>query len=107
MHNYFFIFIGWFVLVIVIIYAIRRFTTIKDKTKEQRIAILRSVDLKKTKEAAYTITKYGRLVVKDEEEVVFQSLEKLLREYKYKKEVESFSSETLNRYQLFLEMIDA
>lgn len=68
---------------------------------------LRTIDMSKTKEAAYHISEYGRFLAKREEEKeIFEKLQNLLEQYKYKKEVSSFDEESLKTYQDFLEALD-
>jgi hypothetical protein len=69
---------------------------------------LRNIDLKKTKEAAYSLTKYGALFADDSgrhQKTYHDMLEKL-EKYKYKKSVENFDRETLRIIELYRGMID-
>lgn len=94
-------FLGW--------YAFRRFR--KDKRASRRATYLqklKEVDLSDSKKAAYTITRYGRLVADDEQSRnLLAELVSLLEPYKYKKNVDDLSDEAIRSYHLFLGVVDA
>lgn len=94
-------------IVLTLLYALYRFFK-KDKTKRlDYIKQLKALDMRDVKASAYTISKYGRLLVKDERSKKFYlQLEKELSNYKYQKEVPAFDKKTLNYFQLFMESID-
>ena len=69
---------------------------------------LHTVNTDDTKQAAYEISEYGRLLARSEKEIaLLDSLDKRLSEYKYKKEVGKIDDETLGHYHVFLEVLDA
>ncbi|HHD72438.1 MAG TPA: hypothetical protein ENL02_00740, partial [Epsilonproteobacteria bacterium] len=59
------------------------------------------------KASAYTATKYARLLATDERRrELFEQLEPLLEKYKYKKEVAHVDEETLNQFNLYVQVAD-
>ena len=72
------------------------------------IKVLRNIDFKNTKKTAYDISKYGRLLAKDERQKrLILELVELLSIYKYKKETKSkISNEIETKFQIFMESID-
>lgn len=69
---------------------------------------LHTVNTDDSKQAAYEISEYGRLLASSDKEIeLLDSLDKRLSEYKYKKEVGKIDDETLGYYQVFLEVLDA
>ena len=68
---------------------------------------LKSLDWKDAKESAYDATYYARLLATDERrKELFSQLEPLLEQYKYKKEVDSVDQDTLNRFNLYVQVAD-
>lgn len=96
------------VLLLLLLYML--FIFIKQRKKNERkeyFEILENLNLEETKHAAYSITKYGRLLAQsDREKKFFYLLLETLDEYKYKKEVKPFSQNTLIKYENFMEEID-
>ncbi len=77
--------------------------------RKEHSRLLNSLDLKNTKESAYMITSLGATFKDDSprHKEMYENLTNRLEEYKYKKEVESFSGEVLGYIELYKEMIDA
>lgn len=68
---------------------------------------LKKIDWKDTKASAYAATHYGRLLATDERRrELFDQLELLLEQYKYKKEVEKVDDKTLNQFNLYVQVAD-
>ena len=68
---------------------------------------LKEIDWKDTKKSAYEATHYARLLATDERRIkLFEQLEPLLEQYKYKKEVETVDTDTRNRLTLFVQVAD-
>ncbi len=69
---------------------------------------LKSVDLSRSKEAAYLITKYGRCFANDSVRIkeAFENLVLRLEPYKYKKEVGEIDKEAASFYRIYIGMID-
>ncbi len=71
------------------------------------VAKLKSIEWTDTKRAAYEATEYARLLATDDrKKELFSQLEPMLEKYKYKKEVESVDKETLNRFNIFVQVVD-
>ena len=68
---------------------------------------LKTIDWHDTKKSAYDATHYTRLLATDERRVeLFSQLEPLLEQYKYKKEVNEIDQDTLNRFNLYVQVAD-
>lgn len=68
---------------------------------------LKKIDWVDTKKSAYQATHYARLLATDERRMkLFEQLEPLLEQYKYKKEVETVDDDTRNRFNLFVQVAD-
>ncbi|MEA3352921.1 MAG: hypothetical protein U9Q33_03760 [Campylobacterota bacterium] len=80
----------------------------KESNEKRYFRKLKNLDISHTKDAAYTISKYGRLIAKDErsKELILE-LHKLLDDFKYKKEVsKEFPNEIKVKYDIFMESLD-
>jgi hypothetical protein len=83
-----------------------RFFKKEENSREINIKILQTLDLKKSKESAYLITKIGREIAKSDRELrIYFELISLLEKYKYRKEVSSFSDEVIHKFNIFLEVV--
>ena len=68
---------------------------------------MKKIDWKETKKSAYEATHYARLLATDERrKELFSQLEPLLEQYKYKKEVENVDQDTLNKFNLYVQVAD-
>ncbi len=68
---------------------------------------LKTIDWEDTKQSAYEATHYARLLATDERrKELFSQLEPLLEQYKYKKEVDEVDQDTLNRFNLYVQVAD-
>ncbi len=97
--------VGALLLLIALVYVMYRFKGRKKKLNLQKFYLeqLRSVDLSKPKEAAYTLTKYGRLLDKDQpQNSAYMTMLDALQNYKYRKNVHAFDDETLRDIEIFL-----
>ena len=66
---------------------------------------LKAIDWHDTKKSAYDATHYARLLATDERrKELFSQLEPLLEQYKYKKEVNEVDQDTLNRFNLYMQV---
>ena len=97
-------------MLIGVIFLVRYF--IRKKEQNQRIVQfkqLESIDFSNPKEAAYTISEYGRFFRDDSSRhvEVYDNLVTRLAQYKYRKKVEeSMDDETKGYYDIFIGMID-
>lgn len=93
----------------IVLFFIYKFFKPKKRSVEYKYyEILRNIDFKNTKKTAYDISKYGRLLAKDERQKrLILELVELLSMYKYKKEIKSkISNEIETKFQIFMESID-
>lgn len=93
----------------IVLFFIYKFFKPKKRSDEYKYyEILRNVDFKNTKKTAYDISKYGRLLAKDERQKrLILELVELLSIYKYKKETKSkMSNDIETKFQIFMESID-
>lgn len=93
----------------IVLFFIYKFFKPKKRSVEYKYyEILRNIDFKHTKKTAYDISKYGRLLAKDERQKrLILELVELLSMYKYKKEIKSkISNEIETKFQIFMESID-
>ena len=68
---------------------------------------IKKIDWKETKKSAYEATHYARLLATDERrKELFSQLEPLLEQYKYKKEVDTVDQDTLNKFNLYVQVAD-
>jgi len=68
---------------------------------------LKAIDWHDTKKSAYDATHYARLLATDERrKELFSQLEPLLEKYKYKKKVDEIDQDTLNRFNLYVQVAD-
>ncbi len=68
---------------------------------------LKRVDWSNPKKAAYDATKYGRLLARDKRrKEIFNQLRIRLDRYKYKNDIGDVDRETLNYFNLYLQVCD-
>lgn len=80
----------------------------KFSIRKEHAKLLDLLDLHETKHAAYAITLYG-LTFRDDSlrhKEMYENILSRLEEYKYKKSVDKFDSETIGYIELFKDMID-
>jgi hypothetical protein len=71
------------------------------------LAALKAIDWSDSKKAAYEATHYARLLATDERRrELFSQLEPMLEKYKYKKVVDKVDQDTLNQFNLFVQVAD-
>ncbi len=94
---------------ITIIYLIYSFFKYKkESTQKIYFQKIKNINFNNQKEAAYTISKYGQLLDKDERENrLFQELNNSLTEFKYKKEIsQDISNDIKAQYDIFMETLN-
>ena len=95
------------VLAIVFFLAKRFWENRKINLAKGYVQKLKSLDWNDAKKSAYEATHYARLLATDERrKELFSQLEPLLDQYKYKKEVNSVDQDTLNRFNLYVQVAD-
>ena len=96
-----------FVLGIVyLIYTLLKYK--KESNQKKYFKILKKIDFNNQKQAAYTISKYGDLLIKDERELMlFEELNHSLEEFKYKKEIsKTIPNDMKAKFDLFMETLN-
>ncbi len=74
---------------------------------KEYLKAIKQIDWQDTKKSAYEATHYGRLLATDERrKELFSQLEPMLTQYKYKKEVDEVDSDTLNQFNLYVQVAD-
>jgi len=98
-----------FLLVLLIIYLIYLYIKSKKPSKQKLYyRILKDIDFSNQKQSAYTISKYGRLLIKDDrQKILIEDLINELEEFKYKKEItKNIPNHIKAKYETFLESLD-
>ena len=92
---------------IIIIFIIKYFKNKKINQRKIYFDILKNIEFKDSKKDAYTITKYIRLLVRTQrEKILANELINELEEYKYKKTVPNINTDTKNKLNTLLGIID-
>ena len=108
-YSIFFLTVSILISIILVIYLIKLYIRKINKplTKEELALIgYKNIDFSNPKKAAYLITKYGYILAKDQKSKnIYKELLQNISQYKYKKSVEPFSQESINLYNLFLEVV--
>ena len=101
------IFVALLLLGVLFFVAKRLWDNRKENLAKGYLQKLKEIDWKDTKKSAYEATHYSRLLAVDERRIkLFEQLEPLLEQYKYKKEVETVDDDTRNRFNLFVQVAD-
>jgi len=111
--NSFYLYWGLIALAVLIVLVLVYFV-VKKLWKQRKINLakgylekLKAIDWHDTKRSAYDATHYARLLATDERrKELFSQLEPLLEQYKYKKEVKEVDQDTLNRFNLYVQVAD-
>ena len=94
----------------VLAYLIYKFIQIRNAYNERKehFKLLNSLDLTDTKNAAYAISRYGITFANDgvRESEMYKNITSRLEQFKYKKSVKEFDTETLGYIELYKGMID-
>jgi len=95
-------------IILILIFIIYKYFKNKNKNKRKEYyKILKEIDLNESKESAYKISKYTRLLVTNQrEENLFNELNEELEKFKYKKEVEPLNDEVKILFGRFMDIID-
>ena len=101
------IFAGIILILAIIFLFIKYFKNKKLSDRKTYFNILKNIDFDDSKKAAYTITKYSRLIVNsDREKKLANELIEELRIFKYKKNVKNIDKLTKAKYSTFMEILD-
>ncbi len=101
------VFLGILVLLSIVFLIIKFIKNRKKSPRKKYFEILKNVDFKDSKNCAYTITKYARLIVTNErEKKLANELVEELEKFKYKKNVENINDEIKVKFSVFLDSLD-
>ena len=101
------IFVALLLLGVLFFVAKRLWDNRKENLAKGYLKKLKEIDWKDSKKSAYEATHYARLLATDERRIkLFEQLELLLEQYKYKKEVETIDADTRKRFNLFVQVAD-
>jgi hypothetical protein len=102
--------IGFGVLLLsaILYFAVKKYLEYRKKNlAKEYLAALHAIDWEDSKQSAYKATHYARLLATDERrKELFEQLEPLLEQYKYKKEVQAVDAKTLQQFSLFVQVAD-
>jgi len=96
-------------LVLLLLFLTYQYFKLKKPSKQKEYyKILQNINFDNQKESAYTISKYGQLLAKEELEVMLiDELIDDLEEYKYKKNISNTISDNIkNKYHRFMEIVN-
>jgi hypothetical protein len=94
------------VLIVAFFYWIYKLFKKNNSIEKQYFSELKNLNFEDAKQSAYLITKYARVLAKNEREKKLSSeLIYLLDEYKYKKDVKPISDEIKAKLEIFLESV--
>lgn len=103
----FLIFLALILIIIIIVYMLKLFKNRKKSDRKKYYEILQNIDFKNSKESAYTITKYSRLLARNEREKrLSDEIIEDLRKYKYKKNVKEVDDMIKAKFSTFMESLD-
>jgi len=103
----FLIFLALILIIIIIVYMLKLFKNRKKSDRKKYYEILQNIDFKNSKESAYTITKYSRLLARNEREKrLSNEIIEDLRKYKYKKNVKEADDMIKAKFSTFMESLD-
>jgi len=99
---------GVLLFLAVLFFAIKKFLEHRRANLAKKyLAKLHAIDWRDAKESAYMATHYGRLLATDERRrELFEQLERLLEQYKYKKEVAQADDQTRKQFNLYVQVCD-
>ena len=102
------IILGFSIFLASLYFVYNYFKSKKHSLEKEYLFILKNIDLSNQKNSAYTISKYGRLLAKEERQKrLFEELHNSLEEFKYKKTIDKKIPNTIKlQYETFLESLD-
>ncbi len=99
--------LGLLVFFILIFLLFKKFFNREKNQRKIYYKILKEINLEDTKNSAYIITKYVRLLVSnDREKRLSKELIEALEPYKYKKSVEPFNKNIKITFERFMDSVD-
>jgi hypothetical protein len=101
------VFVGLVLLGVLFFIFKRLWDNRKENLAKGYLEMIKKIDWKESKKSAYDATHYARLLATDERrKELFSQLEPMLEKYKYKKEVDEIDQDTLNKFNLFVQVAD-
>jgi len=101
------LFMGIIILTLLYTFFRKFFSNRKKNMKKVYLQRLKNVDWEHSKQAAYEVTYFGRLLADEPRaEEIYNQIVPLLEPYKYRKEVPKVDEVTLRQYNLLVHMID-
>lgn len=105
---YLLIVVAIFASLVLVYFVYKFFTKDKNSIEKQYYKILKNIDFDNSKQAAYDICKYGKLLAKTQrEKTLINDIYHDLEEYKYKKTVDKKISKKIKiKFETFMESLD-
>lgn len=101
------VFFALILLFLLVLFIIKVLKNRKKDLRKEYFEILENIDFNDSKQSAYTITKYVRLLARNErEQKIANELIEELALYKYKKEVTTIKKETRAKLSTFMDIVD-
>lgn len=101
------VFFALILLFLLVLFIIKVLKNRKKDLRKKYFEILENIDFNDSKQSAYTITKYVRLLARNErEQKIANELIEELALYKYKKEVTTIKKETRAKLSTFMDIVD-
>lgn len=101
------IFLALILLFLLVLFIIKVLKNRKKDLRKEYFEILENIDFNDSKQSAYAITKYVRLLARNErEQKIANELIEELALYKYKKEVDTIKKETKAKLSTFMDIVD-
>ncbi len=101
------VFFALILLFLLVLFIIKVLKNRKKDLRKEYFEILENIDFNDSKQSAYTITKYVRLLARNErEQKIANELIEELALYKYKKEVTTIKKETKAKLSTFMDIVD-
>lgn len=108
LYIYMFLWILGIAFIFILIFLIYKFFYNRNKNERKKYyKILKNLELKDSKQSAYTISKYIRLLAENEREKrLAEELIEELEKYKYKKEVKELEDDVKIIFARFMDSVD-
>jgi len=95
------------VFVLLVIAITKWWSARRENLTKKYLAILKQTNWSNPKQAAYSVTHYGRLVANDRRsQEIYEQLLVLLKPYKYKKNIPKLDKKVLHQFELFMQVLD-
>ena len=103
----FLLFLIILIFTIIIFFIIKFFKNKKQNERKKYYKILQNINFKDSKQDAYLITKYSRLLIKSQRErKLCDELIEELEKFKYKKDVEKIDDKIKAKFSTFMDSLD-